>query len=151
MIRKAQNKDLSKIVTLSKEGHAESVITTAPLDVKTLRTNLQICILSAEHLVLVVDIEDEIKGIMIGVTHQLWYSRKKQATDLFFYVSPSARGGGWGTKLMRRFISWAKENPGVKEIMLGISSGLDDVDRTKTLYERMGAIRIGENYVIPQE
>jgi hypothetical protein len=52
---------------------------------------------------------------------------------------------------MRRFISWAKENPGVKEIMLGISSGLDDVDRTKTLYERMGAIRIGENYVIPQE
>ncbi len=151
MIRKAENKDLSKIVELSREGHTESVITTAPLDVKTLRTNLQICILSAEHLVLIVDIEGEIKGIMIGVTHQLWYSRKKQATDLFFYVSPSARGGGWGTKLMRRFISWAKENPGVKEIMLGISSGLDDVDRTKTLYERMGAIRIGENYVIPQE
>ena len=51
---------------------------------------------------------------------------------------------------MRRFISWAKENPGVKEIMLGVSSGIE-TDRTKTLYERMGAIRIGENYVIPQE
>ena len=151
MIRKAENKDISKIVSLCKEGHKESVITTAPLDVKTLRKNIQICILSAEHLVLVVDLEDEIRGIIIGVTHQLWYSRRKQATDLFFYVDRSVRKDGWGTKLMRRFISWAKENPGVKEIMLGISSGLDDTDRTKTLYERMGAIRIGENYVIPQE
>ena len=150
MIRRAENKDLSKIVELSREGHTESVITTAPLDVKTLRTNLQICILSAEHLVLVVDIEDEIKGIMIGVTHQLWYSRKKQATDLFFYTSKRIRGDGWGAKLMRRFIGWAKDNPGVKEIMLGVSSGIE-TDRTKTMYERMGAIRIGENYVIPQE
>jgi|TARA_Y100000310_G_scaffold66686_2_gene62029 GNAT superfamily N-acetyltransferase len=151
MIRNAEHKDLSKIVGLCKEGHEESVITTAPIDVKILRKNVQVCILSAEHLVLVVDLEDEIRGIIIGVTHQLWYSRKKQATDLFFYVSRSVRKDGWGTKLMRRFISWSKENPGVKEIMLGISSGLDDVDRTKTLYEHMGAIRIGENYVIPQE
>ena len=88
--------------------------------------------------------------MVIGVTHQLWYSRKKQATDLFFYTSESIRGDGWGTKLMRRFISWAKDNPGVKEIMLGVSSGIE-TDRTKTMYERMGAIRIGENYVIPQE
>ena len=106
--------------------------------------------LSAEHLVLVVEVDDKIEGLIIGVTHQLWYSRKKQATDLFFYTSQRIRGDGWGTKLMRRFIGWAKDNPGVKEIMLGVSSGIE-TDRTKTMYERMGAIRIGENYVIPQE
>jgi len=150
LIRKAVNQDVSKIVDLCKEAHEESKITTAPLDPKTLRTNVQICVLSAEHLVLVVEVDEKIEGLIIGVTHQLWYSRKKQATDLFFYTSQSIRGGGWGTKLMRRFISWAKENPGVKEIMLGVSSGID-TDRTKTMYERMGAIRIGENYVIPQE
>jgi len=151
LIRKAVDKDLSKIVNLCKDGHEESVITTAPLDIKTLRKNIQVCILSSEHLVMVVELDNNIEGIIIGVTHQLWYSRKKQATDLFFYVSPSVRGDGWGTKLMRRFITWAKENPGVKEIMLGVSSGIGDVDRTKTLYERMGAVHIGENYVIPQE
>ena len=150
MIRKAVNQDVSKIVELCKKAHEESKITTAPLDPKTLRTNVQICVLSAEHLVLVVEIDDNIEGMIIGVTHQLWYSRKKQATDLFFYTSKSIRGDGWGAKLMRRFISWAKENSGVKEIMLGVSSGIE-TDRTKTLYERMGAIRIGENYVIPQE
>ena len=150
MIRKAVNQDAAKILDLCKEAHEESTITTAPLDPKTLRTNLQICVLSAEHLVLVVEVDDKIEGMIIGVTHQLWYSRKKQATDLLFYTSKRIRGEGWGAKLMRRFISWAKENPGVKEIMLGVSSGIE-TDRTKTLYKRMGAIRIGENYVIPQE
>ena len=150
MIRKAVNQDVSKIVDLCKEAHEESKITTAPLDPKTLRTNVQICVLSAEHLVLVVEVDDKIEGLIIGVTHQLWYSRKKQATDLFFYTSKRIRGDGWGTKLMRRFIGWAKDNTGVKEIMLGVSSGIE-TDRTKTMYERMGAIRIGENYVIPQE
>ena len=150
MIRKAVNQDVSKIVDLCKEAHEESKITTAPLDPKTLRTNVQICVLSAEHLVMVVEVDDKIEGMIIGVTHQLWYSRKKQATDLFFYTSIRIRGDGLGAKLMRRFIGWAKENPGVKEIMLGVSSGIE-TDRTKTMYERMGAIRIGENYVIPQE
>ena len=58
---------------------------------------------------------------------------------------------GWGAKLMRRFIGWAKENPGVKEIMLGISSGIGDSERTKKLYERMGAVKIGDNFILPQE
>ena len=87
LIRKAVNQDVSKIVDLCKEAHEESKITTAPLDPKTLRTNVQICVLSAEHLVMVVEVDDKIEGMIIGVTHQLWYSRKKQATDLFFYTS----------------------------------------------------------------
>ena len=52
---------------------------------------------------------------------------------------------------MRRFITWSKNNPGVKEIMLGVSSGIGDPDRVKQLYERMGAIRVGDNFIVPQE
>ena len=105
--------------------------------------------LSAEHLVMVVELDGKIEGVLIGVTHQLWYSRKKQATDLFFYVT--VEGIGWGAKLMRRFISWAKDNRGVKEIMLGTTSGIGDIERTKKLYERMGAVRIGDTFVLPKE
>ena len=61
------------------------------------------------------------------------------------------KGTGWGAKMMRRFISWAKESPGVKEIMLGISSGIGDTDRTRKLYERMGAVKIGDNFILSQE
>jgi hypothetical protein len=149
MIRKAEFKDVSGIMEVAKDAHEKSLSNSVAIDPKTLRNNLQVCILSAEHFVLVVELEGEIEGLFIGVTHQLWYSKKKQATDLFFYVTE--KGTGWGAKMMRRFISWAKENPGVEEIMLGISSGIGDADRTRKLYERMGAVKIGDNFILSQE
>ena len=149
MIRKAEFKDVSAIMEVAKEMHQKSLSVSVPVDSKLLRNNLQVCILSAEHFVLVVELEGKIEGALIGVTHQLWYSKKKQATDLFFYVTD--RGTGWGAKMMRRFISWAKDNPGVREIMLGTTSGIGDVERTKKLYERRGATRIGDTFVLPQE
>ena len=149
MIRKAEFKDVSGIMEVAKDAHEKSLSSSVSIDPKTLRTSLQVCILSAEHFVLVVELEGEIEGVFIGVTHQLWYSKKKQATDLFFYVTE--KGTGWGAKMMRRFISWAKENPGVEEIMLGISSGIGDADRTRKLYERMGAVKIGDNFILSQE
>ena len=105
--------------------------------------------MSAEHFVVIAEVDGKIEGALIGVTHQLWYSRRKQASDLFFYVTEN--GKGVGANLMRRFISWAKNNPGVKEIMLGTTSGIGDMERTKKLYQRMGAVRIGDTFVLPQE
>ena len=149
MIRKAKEGDITRIIEICKEAHELSISKDVPLDVKILRKNIQVCILSREHLVLVVELDDCVEGIFIGVPHQLWYSRRKQATDLILYVTDN--GKGWGAKLMRRFIGWAKENPGVKEIMLGISSGIGDSERNKKLYERMGAVKIGDNFILPQE
>ena len=149
MIRKAEFKDVSGIMEVAKDAHEKSLSNSVPIDAKTLRNNLQVCILSTEHFVLVLELEGRIEGAFIGVTHQLWYSKKKQASDLFFYVTEA--GVGWGAKMMRRFISWAKESRGVGEIMLGISSGIGDPERTKKLYERMGAVKIGDNFILPQE
>ena len=39
----------------------------------------------------------------------------------------------------------------VREITLGISSGIGDSDRVKQLYQRMGGVRVGDNFVVPQE
>jgi len=149
LIRVAKEGDIKRIIEVCKEAHEASISKDVPLDVKTLRKNIQVCILSREHLVLVVVLDDEVEGIFIGVTHQLWYSRRKQATDLILYVT--GKGTGWGAKLMRRFIGWSKDNPGVKEVMLGVSSGIGDPDRTRRLYERMGAVKIGDNFILPQE
>ena len=149
MIRKAEFKDVSGIMEVAKDAHEKSLSNSVAIDPKTLRNNLQVCILSTEHFVLVLELEGRIEGAFIGVTHQLWYSKKKQASDLFFYVTDA--GIGWGAKMMRRFISWAKESRGVGEIMLGISSGIGDPERTKKLYERMGAVKIGDNFILPQE
>ena len=148
MIRSAKNSDIKKIVDIVKEAHQLSVSKKVPLDEKTLEKNLQICILSREHLVNVVDV-GSIEGVFIGVTNQLWYSRKKQAADLFFYVTD--KGKGWGASLLRRYIQWARTNTGVSEISMGVSSGIGDIERTSKLYERMGAVRTGNNFVLPKE
>ena len=34
---------------------------------------------------------------------------------------------------------------------VGIGSGIGDPDRTRKLYERMGAIKIGDNFILPEE
>jgi len=149
MIREAEFKDISGIISVVKDAHGKSISISVPLDSKVLRKSLQVCILSREHYVLVVDLGGSIEGAFIGVTHQIWYSRKKQAADLFFYVTE--KGKGWGAKMMRRFITWASEDTGVKEIMLGINSGIGDPERTRKLYERMGAIKIGDSFVLPKE
>ncbi len=92
MIRVAKNSDLPKIIKVCKEAHQLSISKDVPLDEDILRKNTQVCILSAEHLVNVVEIGGDIEGVFIGVANQLWYSRKKQATDLFFYTTDKGKG-----------------------------------------------------------
>ena len=76
MIREAEFKDVSGIMEVAKDAHKKSLSDSVPIDPKTLRNNLQVCILSSEHFVLVLELEGKIEGAFIGVTHQLWYSKK---------------------------------------------------------------------------
>ena len=149
MIRIAKNSDIKQIIRVCKEAHQLSLSKDVPLDEKVLWKNIQVCVLSAEHLVNVVDIGGTIEGVFIGVTHKLWYSKKKQAVDLFFYVTD--KGRGWGTIMLRAYIRWARLNNGVAEIILGVTSGIGDMDRTRKLYERMGAIKMGDSFILPKE
>ena len=149
MIRIAKNSDIKQIIRVCQEAHQLSLSKDVPLDENILRKNIQVCVLSAEHLVNVVDIDGTIEGVFIGVTHKLWYSRKKQAVDLFFYVTD--KGRGWGTIMLRAYIRWARLNNGVAEIILGVTSGIGDMDRTRKLYERMGAIKMGDSFILPKE
>ena len=149
MIRIAKNSDIKQIIGVCQEAHQLSLSKDVPLDEKILWKNIQVCVLSAEHLVNVVDIDGTIEGVFIGVTHKLWYSRKKQAVDLFFYVTD--KGRGWGTSMLRAYIHWARINNGVAEIILGVTSGIGDMDRTRKLYERMGAIKMGDSFILPKE
>ena len=118
MIRAAKNSDIKQIIRVCKEAHELSISNDVPLDEKILWKNIQVCVLSAEHLVNVVDVAGSVEGVFIGVTHQLWYSKKKQSTDLFFYVTD--KGRGWGSSLLRAYIRWARTNKGVAEITLSL-------------------------------
>ena len=53
--------------------------------------------------------------------------------------------------MLRAYIRWARLNNGVAEIILGVTSGIGDMDRTRKLYERMGAIKMGDSFILPKE
>ena len=72
MIREAKFEDISGIISVVKDAHEKSISSNVPLDPKVLRKNLQVCVLSKEHYVLVVDLGESIEGAFIGVTHQKW-------------------------------------------------------------------------------
>lgn len=98
------------------------------------------CLNSKLGCVFVAD-RNAIRGTIMGVAQTLWWSTKRYATDLAFY----SESPGDGRRLLRAFIDWAWQVPGVVEVTLGQSSGID-VDRTARLYERAGMIRVGAIY-----
>ena len=93
MIRVAKNSDLPQIIKVCKEAHQLSVSKNVPLDEGVLKKNTQVCILSAEHLVNLVEIDGSIEGVFIGVTNQLWYSRKNKPLIFSFIQQIKGRAG----------------------------------------------------------
>ena len=64
MIRKAEFKDVSGIMEVAKDAHEKSLSSSVSIDPKTLRNSLQVCILSTEHFVLVVELEGNIEEVL---------------------------------------------------------------------------------------
>jgi hypothetical protein len=83
-------------------------------------------------------------GFMLGAVQQLWFSRARYATDLLTLVDKTAEG--YGAIMIRRFIAWAKKQPKVVDITMGVGSAMGDSDRVGELYEGLGLARLGGIY-----
>ena len=149
-VREARIDDINDIHTLALELVSESVYKGIPMDDQQFKRMVATSIGSRSSIVfVVVDSNDKPVGFLIGMVEQLFWSRKKFASDLCTYVRPEARHvGGF---MVRRFIRWAKKMPGVVEVTLGLSSGIGDTERIGMMYERMGLSRVGGLYVMRTE
>ncbi len=67
---------------------------------------------------------------------------------MHYDVLPEARMGGYAVRLLRAFEQWAK-NRKVIEISLGVNSGVD-LDTTGRFFQKMGYLKVGENFVKTQ-
>jgi len=86
----------------------------------------------------------EIVGFFMACKEQHWFSRSKYASDICFVVDP--KHGNYAPSLIKRFIKWAKSDPKVTDVMLGISSGLDKDERTGRMYQNIGFTKVGGVY-----
>lgn len=100
---------------------------------------------SPQGLVLVVEQDGMIVGMLLGFISKHFFSDDLTASELVVYVVPEARGGNAVVKLLRHFEVWATEQ-GAADIVLGVSTEVH-ADRTAQLYQRLGYAPSGHSLV----
>jgi hypothetical protein len=119
VVREAIEADLPIYVQLSADFHAASpmqrVCEFEPEGFKEFVLgaidNPDICILAAE-------LNGEIVGITAGIIYPLYFSPShKVSQELFWWLTPSARGSGVGNKMFNHLQLWSKER-GAKTIFM---------------------------------
>ena len=86
-----------------------------------------------------------IRGFIIGaVSRPLWFE-ELSAEDIVFYVEQDARGRGVGVRLLTAYVRWA-QSMNAEHIRLTTTSMID-VEATDKVYQRLGFVPIGINYV----
>lgn len=83
----------------------------------------------------------KLTGVLAGQVMKQAFVKSRYATDLAFVVE---RGYPiHAVALARHFIHWARSHKNCREVVLNISSGLDDADRLGVMYEKLGLRKVG--------
>lgn len=138
MIRSATIEDFPQWFDLAKRLRDQTPYADIEFDRAMIARLYGRCIASRLGCVLVSTHGGRLTGTIVGVAQELWWSRRKYATDLLFF---SERAGD-GFRLLKSFQDWAWSVPSVEEVTLGQSSGID-VERTEKLYLRAGLKKVG--------
>ena len=137
-VREATESDLSEYVKLSADFHAASpmqkVCEFEPEGFKEFVLaaidNPDICILLAE-------LNGEIVGITGGIVYPLYFSPShKVSQELWWWLTPAARGSGVGNKMFKHLQLWSKER-GAKTIFM-IALEDERAEKMEKVYCRAG-------------
>lgn len=145
MIRKATPYDLQAIIALGYRLCDRTPLADVPRDRPMVAKTITDCMASQFGCCFVADHAGTITGAIVGIAQMFWFSRKRQAIDLFI----TAETPRDGLRLVRAFRDWGWSVPGVVRVDLAQSSGID-VERTGKLYERAGFERVGGVFSMTQ-
>ncbi|CAO3403518.1 hypothetical protein [Azospirillum palustre] len=150
MIRPAKFADILRLADLAVEMHQRSVYADrATLEIARFK---KLCIPAIQNhgkgaCLYVADTGGRVDGFIVGVIDRLYgISSEFYATDLFFYVSPTADARA-ASGLADAFLRWAEGAPGVIEVRPGISGAMEGWERAGKLWERKGLRLDGAMYV----
>lgn len=145
MIRKATAKDLQAIIEMGYRLCDRTPQAKVDRDRQAIAQTITHCMNSSLGCCFVSERDGRLTGVIVGVAQQYWFSRKRQAVDLMF----TSEHPGDGLQLLRKFVDWAWAAPGVVEVTMAQSSGIE-VERTGVLFERVGFHRVGGVYSMMQ-
>lgn len=88
----------------------------------------------------------KVVGFLMAAVEQHWFSKKKFTCDMGFLVED--HHGNYAPTMVRRYKKWAKLQPNVVDIFIGITSGLDKDGRTARMLENLGFTNIGGTFAL---
>lgn len=145
-IRTADIPDIKEIYELGKELLDQSVYASIKHDEVKFKTFVAgLMGIKNGTVLVVVDDDDKPQGFMLGIVEELFFSKKRMATDLAVYVREGYRH--IAPKMFKEFIRWAESKPRMAQITLGISSGIGDTKRVGRMYNSLGFAQTGGIYV----
>lgn len=145
MIRAAGPDDISAIVALARKAHEGSWYRCIPPDEQKFRKLVTMMMVNQQHLALVSEVRGELVGVLLGVTDEIFFSRKKSATDILTYITPG--NGLEGLRLIKTFVAWAKARASVYQIWMSVSSDMVDPKSARVIYQRAGLHPYGGSFV----
>lgn len=145
MIRKATANDLQSIIEMGYRLCDRTPQKHVKRDRPSIAKQLTACMSSAFGCVFVAEHEGKLTGVIVGIAQQYWFSNQRQAVDLMF----TSERAGDGIQLLRKYIDWGWSVPGVVEVSIAQSSGIE-IERTAALFERVGFARMGGVFSMTQ-
>lgn len=142
-VRLATYHDISGAIEVGKRFLVRSVIN-AEVDEAHARKVMLRAINDASLALWVAEHNGAVVGFLLALKEQQWFSKDKVASDICFVLEDCH--GNYARSMVRKFVKWAKEDAKVKDISLGISSGLDQDGRTGRMYQNLGFTPVGGVY-----
>lgn len=97
-----------------------------------------------EKLMLVVEKDDNITGMLLANTHSQFYTNAKVASQQLFFIHPLHRGGSSALRLMKKFESFGRHNDCD---VLNFSQSVQGVDdRWDKFCKNLGYTHVGNTY-----
>jgi hypothetical protein len=144
MIRDANLKDVQPLIDFLTPFHDNGGYKDIKINRKVASDNLIAMLSSKMHHIWIVEKEGEICAALGVVSTELWFTKRHYATNLFF--CSSNKGKGTAGFLLRKFKRWVADRPIIKDVTLGITSELGEVQRVEKLYEAVGFANLGGLY-----
>lgn len=138
IVRRANENDLDKYVVLAEAFHAASPIKDAAKFDKEGYGNFFLSSLQNDSLgIWLAEIDGEIVGISGAILYPLYFSPSSIVVqELWWWLTPAARGTGAGGKMFKQIEDWAKERNASALFMIALED--DRAGKMEKLYTRAG-------------
>jgi N-acetylglutamate synthase-like GNAT family acetyltransferase len=137
-VRKATEADVPVYLQLSADFHKASPMQkVCEFEPKGFEIFLRGAMQNPDMCALLAEVNGEIVGITGGLAYPLYFSPShKVAQELWWWLTPAARGSGAGNKMFKHLQLWAKERGAKTMFMIALED--ERADKMEKVYFRAG-------------